>query len=168
MLARVGVPDEIIAVIHHFHDGMQARIRMDDGELFGWFEVTEGLRKGRVLYPPVFNIFFAAALDLVLVRLSEDDVILENMIYLEAERRGRHWNPYGARCGVMLYINNAGTVPGSADLARMTTLIVGVLGAFGLTVSEKTAETLLMRVPEKLPKKNETLSSQSLTPLPSM
>ena len=33
VLARVGVPEEMIAVIRQFHDGMQAQVRMDDGEL---------------------------------------------------------------------------------------------------------------------------------------
>ena len=31
MFARVGVPEEMIAVIRQFHDGMQAQVRMDDG-----------------------------------------------------------------------------------------------------------------------------------------
>ena len=41
VLARAGVPEEMIAVIRQFHDGMQARMRMDDGELSDWFEVTQ-------------------------------------------------------------------------------------------------------------------------------
>ena len=39
-----GVPEEMIAVIRQFHDGMQAQVRMGDGELSDWFEVTQGLR----------------------------------------------------------------------------------------------------------------------------
>ena len=31
VLARAGVPEEMIAVIRQFHDGMQAQVRMDDG-----------------------------------------------------------------------------------------------------------------------------------------
>ena len=33
VLARAGVPEEMIAVIRQFHDGMQAQVHMDDGEL---------------------------------------------------------------------------------------------------------------------------------------
>ena len=48
----------------------------------------------------------------------------------------------------MLYADDAGIVSRSpAGLARMMTVIVEVFGAFGLTVSEKKTETLLMRTP---------------------
>ena len=49
VLARAGVPSMMIDVICQFHDGMRARVRMDDGELSEWFEVTQGLRQGCVL-----------------------------------------------------------------------------------------------------------------------
>ena len=85
VLARARVPEEMIAVIRQFHDGMQARVRMDDGELSDWFEVTQELRQGCVLSPLLFNIIFAAAIEVVLVRFSEDDTILKDLVYLEEE-----------------------------------------------------------------------------------
>ena len=85
MLARAGVPEEMIAVIRQFQDGMQARVRMDDGELSDWFEVTQGFRQGCVLSPLLFNIFFAVAIEVVLVRFSEDGIILKDLVYLEEE-----------------------------------------------------------------------------------
>ena len=52
----------------------------------------------------------------------------------------------------MLYADDAGVVSKSADgLARTMTIIVEVLREFGLTVSERKTETLLMRVKEKQP-----------------
>ncbi|CAM9661930.1 unnamed protein product, partial [Ectocarpus sp. 12 AP-2014] len=59
-VARAGIPEEMITVIRQFHDGMRARVRMDDGEFSTWFWVTQGLRQGCVLSPLLFNIFFAA------------------------------------------------------------------------------------------------------------
>ena len=54
----------------------------------------------------------------------------------------------------VLYADDAGIVSRSQEgLTRMMTLIVEVFGAFDLTVSEKKAETLLVRAPEKQPKK---------------
>ena len=44
VLTRAGIPEEMIAVIRQFHDGVQAQVRMDDGEFSDWLEVTQGLR----------------------------------------------------------------------------------------------------------------------------
>ena len=66
VLTRIGVPPQIIAVIRQFHDGMRACVRPDDGVCSDWFEVEQGLRQGCVLSPLLFNIFFAAVLNVVL------------------------------------------------------------------------------------------------------
>ena len=66
VLARAGVTSVMIDVIRQFHDAMRARVRMDDGELSEWFEVTQGLRQECVLSPLLFNIFLAAVIKVVL------------------------------------------------------------------------------------------------------
>ena len=110
-----------------------------------------------MLSPLLFNIFFAAAIEVVLVRFSEDDTILKNLVYLEEEAGVGAGTPLErARRAVwgMLYADDAGVVSRSQEgLTRMVTIIVEVFGAFGLTVSEKKTETLMMRAPEKQPKK---------------
>ena len=169
VLARAGVPSVMIDVIRKFDDGMCARVRMDDGELSEWFEVTQGLRQRCVLSPLLFNIFFAAVIEVVLQRFSEDDTILENLVLLD---EGSGSGPDETlldrvRRAVweMLYAGDAGIVSRSpAGLARMMTVIVEVFGAFGLTVSEKKTETLLMRAPEKAQQPGETLTP----PLPAL
>ena len=88
VLARAGVPSVMIDVIRQFHDGMRARVRMDDGELSEWFEVAQGLRQGCVLSLLLFNIFFAAVIEVALQRFSEDDTILENLVFLDEGNGG--------------------------------------------------------------------------------
>ena len=58
VLPRFGVP-EMLTVIRQFHEGMHARVRMDDGEHSEWFDVTQGLLQGCVLSPLLSNIFAA-------------------------------------------------------------------------------------------------------------
>ncbi|CAB1103436.1 unnamed protein product [Ectocarpus sp. CCAP 1310/34] len=149
----VGIPEEMNAVIRQFHDGMRVRVRVDDGEFSAWFWVTEGLRQGCVLSSLLFNIFFAAVIDAVAIRFSEDDVILQNLVYLEEETGAGARTPLDrVRRAVwgMLYADDAGVVSRSAEgLARMMTVIVEVFEKFGLTVSEKKTETLLIGAKNK-------------------
>ena len=110
-----------------------------------------------MLSPLLFNIFIAAAIGAVLVRFSENDTILKDLVYLEEEVGVGAGTPLErARRAVwgMLYADDAGVVSRSQEgLTRMTTIIVEVFEAFGLTVSEKKTEALLMRAPENQPKK---------------
>ena len=120
-----------------------------------------------VLSPLLFNIFFAAVMEVVLQRFGEDDIILENLVLLD---EGSGSGPDETlldrvRRAVwgMLYADDAGIVSRSpAGLARMMTVIVEVFGAFGLTVSEKKTETLLMRAPEKAQHRGETTTTSLL------
>ena len=82
VLTRIGVPPKMIAVIQQFHDGMRACVR-PDGVCPDWFEVEQGLRQRCVLSPLLFNIFFAVVLTVVLQRLSEDTVILAELVHLK-------------------------------------------------------------------------------------
>ena len=151
----------MIDVIRQFHDGMRARVPMDDGELSEWFEVPQGPQQGCVLSPLLFNVFFAALMEVVLQRFSEDDTILEDMVFIYEGRGGgldeTLLNRVRRAVWGMLYANDAG-------LARMMTVIVEVFGAFGLTVSEKKTETLLVQAPEKAQQPGETLTP----PLPAL
>ena len=160
VLARAGVPSVMIDVIRQFHDGMRASVRLDDGELSEWFEITQGLRQGYALSPMLFNIF-AAVMDVVLQRFSEDGIILEDLVFLDEGRGGRPdetlldrvWRAVWG----MLHADDDGIVSRSpARLARIMAVIVEVFCAFGLTMSGKKTENLLMRAPEKTQQPGET------------
>ena len=83
VLTRIGIPPQMIAAIRQFHDGMRACVRPDDGVCSDWFEVEQGLRQGCVLSPLLFNIFFAAVLNVVLQRFSEEPAILAELVHLK-------------------------------------------------------------------------------------
>ena len=44
VLARFGMPQNMISVVRQFHDGMQACLGLDDRVCSGWFAVQQGLR----------------------------------------------------------------------------------------------------------------------------
>ena len=82
VLAPFGVPPRMLAVIHHFHDGMRACMRLDDGEFSDKFDVGQGLRQGCVLAPLLFNMVFTAVLRASGKRFLADAAITDNMAQL--------------------------------------------------------------------------------------
>ena len=152
VLTRIGVPPQMIAVIRKFHDGMRACVRPDDGVCSDWFEVEQGLQQGCVLSPLLFNIFFAAALNVVLQRFSDEPAILAELVHLKKPSTSMGSEPamdYVRRAvWGMLYADDACIVSRSPQgLAKMMEVIVEVCRAFALAVSAKKTETMCMPPP---------------------
>ena len=152
VLARIGVPPQMIAVIQQVHDGMRACVRPDDGVCSDWFEVEQKLRQGCVLYPLVFNIFSAVVLTVVLQRFSEDPAILAELVYLKEPQTSMGPEPamgyFRRAVWGLLYADDACIVSRSPQgLAKMMQVVVEVCRAFALTVSVKKTETMCMPPP---------------------
>ena len=80
-----------------FHDGMRARVQLDDGDFSAWFNVCQGLRQGCVLSPLLFNIFFATVIIVVLQRFAEDPLIVSDSVCLDDAPKGEDGRPTGRR-----------------------------------------------------------------------
>ena len=132
VLARFGVPPQMIEVIRHFHGEMKACVRNDDGRCSEWFEVAQGLCKGCVLSLLLFNMFFAAILlvALFMERFSKDSECVWRAI----------WG--------MLYADDACIVSRSPrGLGWMMVVFVEVFGTFDLAISESKTEIMCMPIP---------------------
>jgi len=53
-MLKLRVPETLVEIVRSFHDNMKASVRVD-GELLEDFEVTNGLRQGCTMAPPLFN-----------------------------------------------------------------------------------------------------------------
>ena len=155
VLARFGVPQNMISVIHQFHDDMRACVRLDDRVCSMWFAMEQGLRQGCVLAPLLFNIFFAAVISVASTRFKVDEDIMDALTHLMKKRgaggRGEATAEESALATPlwgMLYADDAGIVSRSSEqLRKMMKVIVVVCAAFGLIVSE--AKTEIMCLPAK-------------------
>ena len=135
----------MISVIRQFHDGMRACDRLDDRACSRWFAVEQGLRQGCVLAPLLFNIFFAAV-----INVAKD--IMDALVHLRKKREaGGRGEATGGESVLatplwgMLYADDAGVVSGSpAQLRKMMEVIMVVCAAFGLTVSEAKTEIMCL------------------------
>ena len=128
---------------------MRACVRPDDGVCSDWFEVDQRLRQGCVLFSLLFSIFFAAVLNVVLQRFSEDPTLLAELVHPKEPSTSIGPEPamdYVRRAvWGMPYADDACIVSRSPQgLTKMMEVIVEVCGAFASTVSAKKTETMCM------------------------
>ena len=86
VLARFDVPKIMISVIRQFYDGMRACVRLDNRVCSRWFAVEQGLRQGCVPSPLLFNIFFAAVINLASTRFKAEKDIMDAFVHLRKKR----------------------------------------------------------------------------------
>ena len=88
VLARFGVAHNMISVIRQLHDDMQACVRLADRVCSRWLAVEQGLRQGCVLAPLLFNIFFAAVINVASTRFKADKGIMDALVHLRKKKGG--------------------------------------------------------------------------------
>ena len=78
----------MISVIRHFHDCMQACVRLDDRVRSGWFAVEQGLHQGCVLTTLLFSIFFAAVINVAYMSFKAHKDNMDALVHL-TKKKGR-------------------------------------------------------------------------------
>ena len=115
--------------------------------------MEQGLRQGCVLAPLLYNIFFAAVINVASTRLKADKGIMDALVHLR-KKRGPGGREEATAVGSVLatplrgilYADDAGVVSQSREqLRKMMGVIVVVCAAFGLTVSEAKTEMMCLR-----------------------
>ena len=178
VLTRIGMPLQIIAVTRQLHDGIRACVEPDDGVCSDWFEVEQGLRKGCVLSPLLFNIFFTAVLTYALQRFSEDTVrrfsedmvILTELVHLEEPSTSMGpVHSLDCVCRAVwgkLYANDVCIVSRSPlGLAKMMDFILEFCRAFAPTASVKKTELMCMLPPSARESKRSGKPANRCNPL---
>ena len=61
IMAKIGCPAKLIAMVRQFYDGMLARVQ-NDGEFSDPFSVTNGVKQGCVLASTLFSMMFSTML----------------------------------------------------------------------------------------------------------
>ena len=86
VLARFGVPQNMIPAIRQFHDGMRACVWLDDRVCSGWFAVEQGLHQGCMLAPLLFNIFFAVVISVAYTLFKANKDIMDPLTHPRKKR----------------------------------------------------------------------------------
>ena len=129
---------------------MRKCVWLDDRVCSGWFAVEQGLRQGCVLAPLLFNIFFAAVINVASTRFKANKGIMDVLVYLR-KKRGAGEATAGEPVLAtplwgMLHANDAGVMSQSPEqLRKMVGVIVVACPAFGLAVSEAKTEIMCRR-----------------------
>ena len=75
ILKRFECLDRIVSFIRSFHNNMRVRVSAS-GALSEEFEMTEGVKQGRVMAPKLFNVYMPCAMHLFYRKVSNNGVYI--------------------------------------------------------------------------------------------
>ena len=129
---------------------------------------TRPLLRVRARAPLLFNIFFAAVINVASTHFKADECVMDALVHPRKKRGGGGRGEATVGESVlatplwgMLYADDAGVVLQSPEqLRKMMGVIVVVCAAFGLTVSEAKTEITCLRA-EGMPESTATFSVET-------
>ena len=89
-LEKLGVPDSMIDLVRSFHQGMKAKIRLEDEEVEE-IEVNNGLRQGCCMAPALFNLYSCLLVDQWAARMRD---VEDAGVFLRHKEDGKLFRRY--------------------------------------------------------------------------
>ena len=146
VLAKVGCPQTLLALIRSFHEGMQARFQYN-GAISDSFTINEGVKPGYVLAPTLFGLYFSYVFRVTnsklvsstgITILPRDDGNFFNLSRFKAKSRTQR-----VIVSELLSADDAALCATSADqLQNLLNCFSSSCDKFGLTISLKKTVTM--------------------------
>ena len=136
-LGKLGVPDTIIELIRSFHQGTQAKLRVN-GALLDEIDVTNGLRQGCCMAPVLFNLYACLLVERWTARIQQSDGIGVQLRYKHDRKLFRRYtrNAEETRLNELQFADDAALLATTRSGAEKALQEYSHVAAdFGLTVS---------------------------------
>ena len=136
-LGKLGVPDTIIELIRSFHQGTQAKLRVN-GALLDEIDVTNGLRQGCCMAPVLFNLYACLLVERWTARIQQSDGIGVQLRYKHDKKLFRRYtrNAEKTRLNELQFADDAALLATTRSGAEKALQEYSHVAAdFGLTVS---------------------------------
>jgi hypothetical protein len=144
LLKRYGVPESVVSVIQSFHDGAQARVRLQ-GEYSESFALETGLKQGS---PTLFNVFLGAIVQAARKEYvdSKLGIPINAKAFWDLLGRRKTHHQQRKRLTEILFADDMELVAKSAsDLQAMLSIFDRIARTFGQLISAKKSKVMVIK-----------------------
>jgi hypothetical protein len=147
LLKRYGVPESVVSFIKSFHDGAQARVRLQ-GEYSESFALETGLKQGSVLSPTLFNVFLGAIVHAARKEYvdSKLGIPINAKAFWDLLGRRKTHHQERKRLTEILFADDMELAAKSAsDLQAMLSIFDRIARTFGQLISAKKSKVMVIK-----------------------